>query len=99
MQPNTMNKTIKAVQRAREKHPQFTSGLTAAMCLAQEELGEVARAINDKSDWDAVESEIYDTIAVPVRIAEKDYLKEQPTLKRMPEITNGGNENGSTFES
>ena len=74
-QPNTMNLIIKATAHAREKHPHFADGIRHAMCLAQEELGEVARAINDGSDWADVEAEIYDTIAVLVRIAEKDYLK------------------------
>lgn len=36
-------------------------------------MGEVAKAINDRADWEEVVSEIYDTIAVLVRIAEKDF--------------------------
>ena len=90
MQPNTMNKAIKAVQHARQKHPDFAPGLEHALCIAQEEMGEIAKAINDKKGWDEIEAEIYDTIAVLFRIAEKDYLKAEPIK--------GGNNNGSTFE-
>ena len=84
MNPNTMNKIIKATQHARQKHPEFTTGPEHAMCLAQEELGELATAINDKAGWDEIESEIYDTIAVLVRIAEKDYLKSEPEVALFP---------------
>ena len=84
MNPNTMNKIIKATRHAREKHPEFAPGLADAMCLAQEELGEMATAINDKTGWDEIESEIYDTIAVLVRIAEKDYLKSEPEVALFP---------------
>ena len=84
MNPNTMNKIIKATQHARQKHPEFTTGPEHAMCLAQEELGELATAINDKAGWDEIESEIYDTIAVLVRIAEKDYLKSEPEVALVP---------------
>ena len=78
-QPNTMNRIIKSTQHAREKHPLFAVNLHHAMCLAQEEIGEAAKAINDMRGWEEVEDEIYDTIAVLVRIAEKDYLKSEPT--------------------
>lgn len=84
MTPNTMNKIIKATRHAREKHPEFAPGLADAMCLAQEELGEVATAINDKAAWEEIEDEIYDTIAVLVRIAEKDYLKSEPEVALFP---------------
>lgn len=84
MNPNTMNKIIKATRHAREKHPEFAPGLADAMCLAQEELGEVATAINDKAAWEEIEDEIYDTIAVLVRIAEKDYLKSEPEVALFP---------------
>ena len=72
MKPNTMNKIIQAVKAAREKHPQFAVNLHHALCLAAEELGETAKAINDMTSWEQIESEIYDTIAVLVRMAEKD---------------------------
>lgn len=94
MNPNTMNKIIKATQHARQKHPEFTTGPEHAMCLAQEELGELATAINDKAGWDEIESEIYDTIAVLVRIAEKDYLKSEPEVALFPpEMVRAGNDN------
>lgn len=83
-QPNTMNLIIKSTAHAREKHPEFAPGITQALCLAQEELGEMAKAINDNAPWAEIESEIYDTIAVLVRIAEKDYLKAEPEFTLFP---------------
>lgn len=83
-QPNTMNRIIKSTQHAREKHPLFAVNLHHAMCLAQEEIGEAAKAINDMRAWEEVEAEIYDTIAVLVRIAEKDYLKAEPEFTLFP---------------
>lgn len=77
MNPETMNEILHAVKHARDKHPVFAANLHHAMCLAQEELGELAKAINDMRGWDEVEAEIYDTIAVLVRIAQKEYLKEK----------------------
>lgn len=73
MKPNTMNLIIGSTKHARDKHPDFADKICRALCLAQEEMGEVAKAINDRADWEEVESEIYDTIAVLVRIAEKDF--------------------------
>lgn len=75
MNPNTMNHIISATQHARNKHPKFTDHICHALCLVQEEMGEVAKAINDQADWDEVASEVYDTIAVLVRIAEKDFKR------------------------
>lgn len=73
MKPNTMNLIIGSTKHARNKHPDFADNICRALCLAQEEMGEVAKAINDRADWEEVVSEIYDTIAVLVRIAEKDF--------------------------
>ncbi len=74
----TANKISKAVSRAREKHPEFAPDFAQAVCLVNEELGEVARAFNDKNNWEKVEEEIYDTIAVLVRMVEKDHFKTDP---------------------
>ena len=71
MTPNTMNKIIRAVKSAREKHPNFAVNLHHAVCLAAEELGETAKAINDMTSWEQIEAEIYDTIAVLVRFLEE----------------------------
>ena len=73
MKPNTMNLIIGSTKHSRDKHPDFADNICHALCLAQEEMGEVAKAINDQADWEEVVSEIYDTIAVLVRIAEKDF--------------------------
>ena len=75
MKKETTKKITNATAHAREKHPDFAVNIHHAMCLAQEELGEVAKAINDMRDWQDIEAEIYDTIAVLVRMAEKDHLK------------------------
>ena len=88
MQPTTMNNILKATQRARVKHPAFAEDINHAMCLAQEELGEVARAINDSADFEEVCAEIYDTIAVLVRIAEKDHWP-QPLPKQEEQYATG----------
>lgn len=69
MTANTMNKILKAVNHAREKHPVFAGSLYQAVSIASEELGEMAKAINDK-DEEQTEAEALDTIAVLVRIIE-----------------------------
>lgn len=72
MNPTTMNKIIKAVAHARQKHPGFAIGPHKAVCLATEELGELAKAINDARPWAEIEAEVLDTIAVLVRMIERD---------------------------
>ncbi len=47
MDPYLANKIIKAVQHAKAKHPFFCENLPHAVCLATEELGELAKAVND----------------------------------------------------
>lgn len=71
MKPTTMNRIIKAVQRAREKHPHFSDSDSHAICLATEELGEMAKAINEEDTISAME-EALDAIAVLVRYLEGD---------------------------
>ena len=74
MQPNTANQIIKAVQRARKKHPNFAKDAHHAVCLATEELGEFAKAVNEENPGQA-EDEALDTIAVLVRYLEGDLLR------------------------
>lgn len=69
MKPELMNNIIKAVQHAKEKHPVFCVNAWHAISLATEELGELAKAMND-ADLKQVELEALDTIAVLVRIIE-----------------------------
>lgn len=69
MNPTILNKIIKAVQKAKAKHPYFCENQYQAISIATEELGELAQAINDGNYKDA-EVEALDTIAVCVRIIE-----------------------------
>lgn len=71
MEPETMNEIVHAVKHARQKHPHFADNINHALALALEELGELAKAINDNKPWDEVCAEAYDTIAVLVRIVEE----------------------------
>ncbi|MGL6021654.1 MAG: MazG nucleotide pyrophosphohydrolase domain-containing protein [Chitinophagaceae bacterium] len=52
------------------KHPHFADSLYHAMCILTEEVGEVAKAIND-SNKHHIKEEILDTIAVCIRIIQK----------------------------
>lgn len=69
MNPNTTNRIIKATQHACEKHPFFAKSPEHAVSLATEELGEMAKAIND-GNWQQAAAEALDTIAVLVRTLE-----------------------------
>lgn len=71
MNPKTMNLIIKALNRAREKHPSFADGDYQVVSLAAEELGEMAKAVNEDNTIFAME-EALDTIAVLVRFLEGD---------------------------
>lgn len=70
MKPTTMNEIIKAVNQAREKHPQFAGTAFQAVSLASEELGEFARAVNE-GKLEQARQEALDTIAVLVRFLEE----------------------------
>lgn len=69
MNPNTPNRIIKATQHACEKHPFFAKSPEHAVSLVTEELGEMAKAIND-GNWQQAAAEALDTIAVLVRTLE-----------------------------
>lgn len=69
MEPERMNEIIKAVNHAKEKHPFFCENLPHAVSLATEELGELAKAVND-GDMAGIKAEALDTIAVMVRLIE-----------------------------
>lgn len=73
MNANTMNQIIKATQHARQKHPDFAVNLHHAVSIAAEEFGEFAKAVNEIKP-EQIEAEALDTIAVLVRIIEKDFL-------------------------
>lgn len=74
MTPTNMNQIIKAERMAVEKHPFFAQNPEHAVCLATEELGEMAKAINDGNYEQAID-EVLDTIAVLVRL--KEMLEEK----------------------
>lgn len=69
MNPQTMNRILQAVARARKKHPHFADSRFHAVSLAAEELGEWAREVNDGHIVRA-EEEALDVIAVLVRFLE-----------------------------
>lgn len=71
MKPTTMNEIIKAVERARKKHPYFAGTAWETVSLAAEELGEFAKEVN-KGDYAQARKEALDTIAVLVRFLEGD---------------------------
>lgn len=66
MKPNTMNLIIGSTKHARDKHPDFADNICRALCLAQEEMGEVAKSVND-GNLEQAKAEALDTIAVLVR--------------------------------
>ena len=69
MTKDTLIAIFDAVEHAVKKHPHFADNLYHAVSLALEELGEMAKAVND-GDAKAVKAEALDTIAVLIRIIE-----------------------------
>lgn len=68
MRVQTFNEIIQATKHAEEKHPFFAENPQHAVSLATEELGEVAKAVNDGDFKQAkAKAEALDTIAVLVR--------------------------------
>lgn len=66
-------KTInQSVDAAREKHPFFARDENHALALLMEEVGEVARAINDTEDNDRIKEELLHVIAICIRWIEND---------------------------
>lgn len=66
MKVKTFNEVIQATKHAEEKHPFFARNPEHAVSLATEELGEMAKAVND-AKWEQAKAEALDTIAVLVR--------------------------------
>ena len=66
MKAKILSEVIEAVQRAEDKHPRFAAHLFHAVSLATEELGEMAKAVND-GNLEQAKAEALDTIAVLVR--------------------------------
>ena len=66
MKAKILSEVIEAVQRAENKHPRFAENPQHAVSLAAEELGEMAKAVND-GNLQQAKAEALDTIAVLVR--------------------------------
>lgn len=66
MKAKILSEVIEAVQWAKDKHPRFAAHLFHAVSLAAEELGEMAKAVND-GNLEQAKAEALDTIAVLVR--------------------------------
>ncbi|WP_428042740.1 hypothetical protein [Candidatus Avelusimicrobium fimicolum] len=66
MRVQTFNEIIQATKHAEEKHPFFTENPQHAVSLATEELGEMAKSVND-GNLEQAKAEALDTIAVLVR--------------------------------
>lgn len=66
MKAKILSEVVEAVQRAKNKHPRFAAHLFQAVSLAAEELGEMAKAVND-GNLQQAKAEALDTIAVLVR--------------------------------
>lgn len=83
--PLDVEKIMRCVQRAREKTPYFADNIGSSLGLAMEEMGKISRAFIENAPWEEVECKIYDTIAVMVRMAEKDFgcclLLKEPAEK------------------
>lgn len=67
----TIARIMSAVERAREKHPNFVNTPEQAVAIAAEEFGEWAKEINDNRPLLAQE-EALDLIAVLVRYLENN---------------------------
>ena len=65
----TANEIIQAERHAKAKHPFFCENLYHAVSLATEELGEMAKAVND-GNLKQVKAEALDTMVVLVRLTE-----------------------------
>ena len=73
MKPETMSKIIEHVEHARNKHQVWPKNRDYALEIAEMEWGEVRHAVR----WETVErmnEELYDHIAVCVRMIEGDWL-------------------------
>lgn len=69
MKAKILSEVVEAIQRAKNKHPRFAAHLFQAVSLVAEELGEMAKAVND-GNIEQVRTEALDTIAVLVRTVE-----------------------------
>lgn len=58
------------LKSAREKHPVFATSKQEAVSILLEEVGEVARAVNEKDDEGLV-SELFDVVTVCLRWLQK----------------------------
>lgn len=70
------NHTIQIIEQsldaARTRHPFFSSNKNQALALLMEEVGEVARAVNDSEGNNRIKEELLDVITVCIRWIEND---------------------------
>lgn len=70
------NHTIQIIEQsldaARTRHPFFASNENHALVLLMEEVGEVARAVNDSEGNDRIKEELLHVITVCIRWIEND---------------------------
>ena len=77
---NIISDIEQAVANACAKHPLFATSAHEVVSLATEELGEFARAVNDRNP-ELAKKEALDLIAVIVR-----YLQEKKQNERKPDL-------------
>lgn len=76
-----------ALQKAREKHPAFVQNVEQAFCVLQEEVGEAAKVVNERAEMSQKEydeqlcAELYDIVAVCLRMIDKEYSYSAPLRK------------------
>jgi hypothetical protein len=65
------NELLKAMQYAKNKHPEYPINPAEALCIITEELGELAQAINDKESKDRQIEEAAHVAVTAIRFIEQ----------------------------
>lgn len=76
MKRKTYNQIKKSVSNARKKHPDFAKNINEAITILTSEIGEICTAILKETEERVIE-EAFDSIAVLIRIVEKEYEKSK----------------------
>lgn len=78
---------VVALNSARNRHPRFCRNHEEALSILTEEVGEVAKALNDRDEipqelrGEALDSELYDVIVVCLRMLLREYTYDCPTRR------------------
>ena len=72
MTEHTIKAMKQCVDAARTRHPFFSSSKNQALALLMEEVGEVARAVNDQEEDSRIKEELLHVITVCIRWIEND---------------------------